>query len=76
MLFDDIATISKILGIPSTVIPDLITLFVVGFLILLTLKGQLSWITLVSVYTLSMGLLTLLGIDSVFNVVTLISNLL
>lgn len=74
MLSDTLDNISTIMGISNTIIPNIITLIIVTFILILTFKGQLSWVTLGFIYAISMGILTILGIDSVFNIVTLIKD--
>ena len=74
MLGDTINNLSTVLGIDSAIIPNVITFIVVVIILAITLKGQLSLLTLGSIYAVAMTILTLLGIDSVFNLITIIEN--
>ncbi len=80
MLTDIINNFSDFLTFDRSIIPNIITLIVVVFLIILGFKmnyGSISApIVLIALYTVSMTILTILGINSVFNIITLIGNLL
>jgi len=75
MLSDVINNISTLIGIDSAILPNIITFFIVITLLFLSLKGMLSLTALIMVYVISMGILSILGIDSVFNVITLLEDL-
>ena len=74
MLAPTINNISDLLGIAHDVIPNIITLLIVVVLVFLALRGSLQWISVLFIYGLSMGVLTILGIDSVFNIITIIKD--
>jgi len=80
MLGETLNNISLLLDIDPTILPNIITFLVVIFLIFIGFKmnfGSISApIVLIALYTVSMTLLTLLGIHSIFNIITLIGNLL
>ena len=80
MLGETIDNISALLNINITIIPNIITFFIVVILIVLSFKmntsGLLSPVIMIALYTVSMTILTLLGIDSVFNIITLVGELL
>ena len=74
MLTDTLQNISDFLSISNTVIPNLITLSVVTVLVIISFRGAVDWKLAILLYMVSMAILTLLGIDSVFNLITLIEN--
>jgi len=74
MLENTINNLSDFLTINQAIIPNIITLVVVFVMFYLTLKGGLTWIAIALVYTLVMGVLELLGISSVFNLITVLGN--
>jgi len=80
MLGETLNNMSLLLDIDPTILPNIITFLVVIFLIFIGFKmnfGSIAApIVLVALYTVSMTLLTLLGIHSIFNIITLIGNLL
>ena len=76
MLYDPIFELSKLIGIDLNIIPDIITFFVLIAIIILTFKSQLSWTLLLSIYAISMAVLSLLGIQSDFNIITIIGKVL
>lgn len=76
MLEKTINTFSELIGISPFIIPNIITIIVVTFLLIYTLKGGnftlTSSVILIAVYGASMAILDkLLGIKSVFNVFSL-----
>lgn len=74
MLGTFLDNVSALLNINTDVLPNIITFVVVAFIIYLSLRGQLSWITLGSIYAIAMAMLTILGVDSVFNIITIIET--
>lgn len=74
MLYDTIITMSDLIGIDSSIIPNIITFVVVVGIVILTFKSQLTWISILGVYGISMAILSILGIESVFNIVTIVAN--
>lgn len=74
MLGETIENVSILIGIDTDIIPNIITFMIVVILLALSLKGYLSLLTLSFLYAISMGVLSVLGIDSVFNIITLIEN--
>jgi len=74
MLTDTLNNISELLGISSTILPNIITLIVVVLLLVIGLSSQLDLKTMLLIYAVAMGVLSLLGIDSIFNIITLITN--
>ena len=80
MLGDTIDNISKLLMIDLTIIPNIITFIVLLVIIYLSFKMQVNGFSglgfVVILYTASMGVLTLLGINGIFNIFSLIGDLL
>lgn len=74
MLTDTLNNLAELIGISNTIIPNIITLIVVVIILGLSLKGQLSLLAIGMTYGITMAILQLLGIESVFNIVTLIDN--
>jgi ABC-type polysaccharide/polyol phosphate export permease len=74
MIIETINNISQLLGIPLSVIPNIITLFVTIIILFVSMKSELSWSALAVLYAVFMAILSLLGIESVFNLVSLIVN--
>ena len=72
MLQTTIENLSLLLGISSSIIMNAITLLVVIILVILSATSGLDMKTLSMVYGVAMAALTILGIDSVFNIFTLI----
>ena len=72
MLAETLDNLSELLSINPEILPNIITLIVVVLLIAVSLKSQLSWTTLLTLYGIAMVILELLGIDSVFNIITII----
>lgn len=75
MLAPTINNISELLGIAHDIIPNIITFIVVVTLVVLALRGALEWISVLLIYALTMGVLTILGIDSVFNIISILKDL-
>lgn len=74
MLENTINALSDLMGIDPVIIPNIITFIVVVVILYLSFKGQLSWVVLLSIYGIAMAVLTLLGIDSVFNIISIIEE--
>ena len=74
MLENTINSLSDFLTISQVIIPNIITLVVITIMFWLTLKGGLNWIGIMLIYTLIMGVLELLGISSVFNLVSVLAE--
>jgi len=74
MLTDTLTNISELLGISDSIIPNIITLMFVAVILFISLKSQLSLSAMIMIYVVSMTILTLLGIDSVFNLITLLED--
>ena len=74
MLGEVLDNLSALLGINNTILPNIITFMVVVTVLFITLKGQLSWVTLLTLYTIMMAILSLLGIDSIFNLISIVEN--
>jgi hypothetical protein len=78
MLGVTLDNIAILIGISTEIIPNIISIVVVIGLILATFKMNLNGITasiiVLALYTVSMALLTILGIDSVVNIFTLIGG--
>jgi hypothetical protein len=74
MIIETINNISQLLGIPLSVIPNIITLFTTIVILFVSMKSELSWSALAVLYAVFMAILSLLGIESVFNLVSLIVN--
>jgi hypothetical protein len=66
--------LSQLLRIPSSVIPNIITFIVVVILILTSIKGALEFKSIIIVYFISMTVLSLLGINSIFNLITILGT--
>jgi len=75
MFLETINNLSDLLTINRTIIPNIITFIVVVALIYLSFKGELGVAITIMLYTVSMSILELLGISSVFNIVTLAGSL-
>ena len=75
MFLETINNLSDLLTINRTIIPNIITFIVVVALIYLSFKGELGVAITIVLYTVSMSILELLGISSVFNIVTLAGSL-
>lgn len=71
MLTPFIDNFSQFIGISNTIIPNVVTFIIVAFLLVLGLKGQATWATLLIIYGVAMVALDLLGIDSVFNLISM-----
>ena len=67
-----IEKLNDFLNLNTGTIADLITIFIYIILIIITLKGSLSGLSIVALFTVFMGLLELLGVSSTFNIVTLL----
>ena len=63
--------IALLLNIDNSIIPNIITLIIIVIIIYTTLKGGLDVFGVLITYAVSMGILTALGIDSIFNIFTL-----
>lgn len=74
MLGDFLNNVSTLLNIDNAIIPNIITFMVVTVIVFVSLKSQLSWVTLGSIYAIAMGILSILGVDSVFNIITLVED--
>ena len=74
MLGDFLNNVSTLLNIDNAIIPNIITFMVVTVIVFVSLKSQLSWVTLGSIYAIAMGVLSILGVDSVFKIITLVEN--
>lgn len=74
MLGEFIDNLSILIGINNEIIPNIITFIVVVLIVTISFKSQLSIVALGTVYAIAMAILTLLGIDSIFNIITLIEN--
>ena len=78
MFTNVINNISTLMGISNTIIPDIITLIIIILLIIMTFKMShgsiLLSVIVLALYTVSMGLLTTLGIDSTLNIFTLLGD--
>ena len=78
MLGETITNISILMGISESIIPDILTILVIIVLLIMTFKmdssGLLSIVIIIALYTLSMALLSALGIDSTFNIFTLLGG--
>lgn len=73
MLGETLRNISTLIQIDPSIIPNIITFIIVVGILFLSFKAQ-SWTILVALYPLSMGVLYLLGVDSVFNLITILDN--
>ena len=74
MLESTVNNLSELLGIANNIIPDIITILTIIPLLLVGLRGGLSWATVLLIYGISMVMLSILGLDSQFNLVTLIEK--
>ena len=78
MLGETITNLSLLLGIDPTIIPNIITFIIVVFLIILTFRTEIGGLAsvgvIIALYTVSMGILTILGIDSIFNIFSLLGD--
>lgn len=72
MLEQTIIDLSNFLTISTTLIPDIITIGVIFFFIILAFKSSLTTLPMVGLFTIVMGLLELIGISSSFNILSLI----
>jgi hypothetical protein len=72
MLGEFLNNLSFLLNIDTAIIPNIITLCVTIFILYLSFKAEISGISsvvvLIALYTISMGILSLLGINSIFNI--------
>ena len=72
MLTETINNLAEFLTIEASIIMNIITVIVVAILILISLASSLEWVTVGIIYAISMIVLQILGIESVFNIITLI----
>lgn len=72
MLTDVINDLSDFLLLNRDIIPNLITLVIYAIVSIYALKGGVEWTMLAVMYLVVSGVLSLLGISSVFNLVDLI----
>lgn len=75
MLTETLNNFSELLNINSTIIPNIITFIIVAVLLIISMKSALDLKSIVMIYGLTMGILAILGIDSVFNLFTLLELL-
>ena len=75
MLTETINNISELLNIDYAILPNIITFIVVVVIIFLSVKGDLELKAILLIYGIVMGILSILGIDSVFNLFTIIESL-
>jgi hypothetical protein len=75
MLTDTINNLSDFLTFNRTLIPNIITFIIVVILIFLSLKSGLEFKGILLIYGIAMGILSVLGIDSVFNIITILENI-
>ena len=75
MLTETLNNFSELLNINSAIIPNIITFIIVAVLLIISMKSALDLKSIVMIYGLTMGILTILGIDSVFNLFTLLELL-
>jgi hypothetical protein len=75
MLTDFLNDLSDFLLIDRSIIPNVLTLIVYVTITILALKGGvLDFIALLIIYLIASTVLSLLGIESVFNVIDMILN--
>ena len=74
MLTETLDNLSTLLNIDNAILPNIITFIVVVVIIMLSVKGALELKSIVLIYGLVMGILAILGIESVFNIFTLIET--
>ena len=74
MLTELFNNLALFLGIEASVFMNVITLLVVVLLILIGLSSGLEFKGIMLVYGIAMAILQILGIESVFNIFTLIGN--
>lgn len=70
--FDNLSTI---LNIDTAIIPNIISFFVFIIVVGASLRSGLSWQGILIIYVIVSLILTLLGIDSVFNMISLLEAL-
>lgn len=75
MLTGRLNKLSDFLTLDRAWIPNLITFFVVVIILFISLKSQLEWTGLLIIYAIFMTILKILGIDSVFNILTIIETI-
>jgi hypothetical protein len=76
MLTELFNNLALFLGIEASVFMNVITLLVVVLLILIGLSSGLEFKGILLVYGIAMAILQILGIESVFNIFTLIGDVL
>ena len=76
MLTELFNNLALFLGIEASVFMNVITLLVVVLLILIGLSSGLEFKGIMLVYGIAMAILQILGIESVFNIFTLIGDVL
>ena len=74
MLTELFNNLALFLGVEASVFMNVITLLVVVLLILIGLSSGLEFKGILLVYGIAMAILQILGIESVFNIFTLIGN--
>lgn len=75
MLTDFLNDLSDFLLMDRSIIPNVLTLIVYVALTIIALKGGVSdFLTLLIVYLVASTVLSLLGVESVFNVIDMILN--
>ena len=72
MLTSTIENLATLLGVSSDTLMNVITFFIVILLIIISLSSGLEFKGIALIYGVTMTILQLLGIESVFNIFTLI----
>ena len=72
MLGDTFDNLSELLMLESSILPNIFTFIIVIILVGLAFSGQVEFKVMFILYFISMGILSILGVDSVFNLITLI----
>ena len=72
MLTSTIENLATLLGVSSDTLMNVITFFIVVLLIIISLSSGLEFKGIALIYGVTMTILQILGIESVFNIFTLI----
>lgn len=68
--------IANFLNIHKDLVDNTITIILYSSLVIIALKGGAEWLTLVIAYLVLSAILSLLEIHSIFNIISLLTNLL
>lgn len=72
---ETIDKLSDFLTFDRAILPNLITLIIVIIINFLSLKGGAHWVAVIVINLIFMSLLEIMGISSVFNVISIINTI-